>query len=395
MVYNKFIFNAYANENGGGMTNEQIVKANVAREQMGLDLLPLSTEEKKDDVVAVTKTQDEQTQKAETKEENEDAVNITATKVETKVDENKELSDEIDEAVMLKALSKKLGREITSLDDLAATKKEITQEDIEAEKQARETNKVKFGLSNGLFTAKEFESFIADAKNPTEVVFKQYVAEQKELDSDLSDAELREEFNEKFGLNEEEDSRKYKRGLKEINLLAENIINSKYPNISQLESKYSVHESTENSTKEQQKVILEKAPLFKRYVELVKDSLKTIRFNISENDGYDINIDDSILNPYIDQMLTPEYTANAIQKGYSVDDLKKIVKNAVLSENIETIVKSIILKDRIKTQKGLKGVIPTRDVHAATVYDTKKQKLADEIAERLGVSKDIVNTPAN
>ena len=84
------------------------------------------------------------------------------------------LSDE--EAFAL--MSEKTGRKIASWDDLKE-KAAPTEDDKKKLQDARDADKLSFGLKQGLFNRNQYESFIADSKNPKDLVYQRELAEAK------------------------------------------------------------------------------------------------------------------------------------------------------------------------------------------------------------------------
>jgi hypothetical protein len=322
--------------------------------------------------------------------EGEEPLKITATKkVEEKVidadDKNIALKPELTEEEVLKFLSKKSGKEVKSVAELFKTQ-EPTAEDKEKQAEEREGKKVAYGLENGIITKKQFESFIAATSDPKALVFKQYFQEQKESDETLTEERAQEEFDEKFGLNTEEDSRKHKRGLKEINVLAETIIRKEFKSVFELDEKFNQHENTISTTAQESQMLSEKTPFFTKDIQEVATQLKKLPVSVTV-DGivteYSLDIDDDIIQKYVGIMATPENASKYIKENYTKERLENEIRAAITIENMNGIVSAIVQRDRIKNQAGIRGVFPNKDVQARKIYSTDEQKRIDEATKKI------------
>ncbi len=227
-------------------TNEQIDKLNAFRKDHGQEPLAYEivdenaeAEKAKNDKIAADAETERLRLEAEAKGneggEKKDApiVAATPTKTELTIEEKQKIAMELLGVTDLSELVKK-----------SEIKKEPTTEEIEAAKDQRENEKIAFALKNNKFSKKEYESFISDSKDFKGLVYNQYAKEQLELDPTLTADDIKSEFDLKFGLDEEEGSRKYKRGLKEIGLLAENILKQNYSKIYGIDSEYTAYAKT-------------------------------------------------------------------------------------------------------------------------------------------------------
>lgn len=400
-------------------TNQQIDTINELRKSLGEEPIPYENDSNNVDDVKqddVNKKQDfdlAQNDKIEIDEQkeksNDDKKELSESSIEedgvikitkknkdivSKDDnvETKKEEEEIEDERLLRILSKKAGREIKSFDDLVnPTKKEPTKEEIEAKEHERETNKITFALQNKKITPKEIESFIEDTKNPKQVAYNFFFEQQKELDPSLSNSEIKEKFEERYHLNDDEDSAEYKYGQKELIFIANTLIRSKHNKYLSLEDEYSAYEKLEQSKYNAQKEILEKAPQYKKDVESARSEIKKIKVNISENESYEVELEDGIINEYVSGMLTPEYSTKMIQSGYSVQQIIDTVQTAAIKENLDSIVSGVVNKALLKRQAGLKGVYPQKQTKAPQVFSLDQEKRVKELKERLGVVDQVAN----
>jgi hypothetical protein len=429
MVFkSKFIYNIDAPLAGSGgetsvKTNEQIDKENLVRKQLGEAPLPYSSnagvltttpaaetkptepvvkkegeaaaiapeviEDEAQKLIRLRAAELEEEQKkvaAELRKETEGkspAIIIKAKEaVVAKTDDTpaSTTEDDIEEEKLLKALSKKAGKEITSLDEFFNPKVEETPEDKEAKLQKRENEKITFGLQNNKITKKEIESFIEDSKNPEGLAYSFFAASQKELDSTLTEDEIQERFDERYSVNEDKDSAAYKLGQKEISFIAGNILKQKHANYLSLENEYSAFEKNTQSQADYRNSIIKQAPQFKKDVESVAEKIKTISVS-----GYEVELDSSIVDGYKNQMLTPEYSEKAIANGWTLDELQSAMLNSAIIDHFDAIVNGVLDADRLKNQAGLKGIVPPKNTQPSKVMNDVQNERARELASRLGV----------
>lgn len=430
MVFkSKFIYNIDAPAAGSGgetsvKTNEQIDKENLVRKQLGEAPLPYSSnagvlttttpaaETKPTDIVAkkegevaaiapeviedeaqklilqraaeLKQQQDEEAARLRKESEGkEPVIKIKAKEIiAAKTDDAPAATteDDIEDEKLLKALSKKAGKEITSLDEFFNPKAEETPEDKEAKLQKRENEKITFGLQNSKITKKEIESFIEDSKNPEGLAYSFFAASQKELDSTLTEDEIQERFDERYSVNEDKESAAYKLGQKEISFIAGNILKQKHANYLSLENEYSAFEKNTQSQAEYRNNIIKQAPQFKKDVEAAAEKVR--RINVA---GYEIELDNGIVDSYKAQMLTPEYSERVIANGWTLADLEESMFNSAFIDNRDEIMSAVLEADRLKHQAGLKGIVPPKNNQPSKVMNDVQNERAKELASRLGV----------
>lgn len=298
---------------------------------------------------------------------------------EKKIDEPVE--KEIDEEAVLKFLSKKGNKEITSLDALLNVPAILTEEEKTKQVEERESNKLAYALHNKLISESEIKSFIEDTGDLESVAYNFYAAQQLNIDQSLTDEAIRESFEETYGLDDtDKTSVRYKTGQAHIDFLANNIIAKKHAKYLGLENQYSSFETTENKKLQSQKEILSKAPFYKRDVEAAAEKITSVSIA-----GYNIQLDKEIVDMYKNQMLDPDYTKKAIANGYSLDEIESAMRNSALIDNIESIVSGILSADRLKNQAGSRGVIPQKNVSAQNVLSEEKEAERKKLQERLNM----------
>ncbi len=323
------------------------------------------------------------------KEQGEDGVIKIGAKVKevtppvTITDEN-EITDEL----LLKALSKKAGKEITSIDAFVNPKVELTPEQKAVQAQERENEKIAFALKNKLISQEQIQSFIADTSSPEKVALDNFTALMKSVDDTLTDTEIKQKFNDEYALDANEDSLEYKLGQKKLNYVANTVIQSKHKNYFALDSKYSEYEQSTSSKESHAKEIATKTPLFKADAEAAFAEAKKLTIKVGDKNpvSYEVEIDDSIMNDFKSKVLTPENIEKQIAAGWDKNQMVAIFQGAALRDNFDSIVTSIVEKDRLKNQAGLRGVPPQKNFSERKFEEviTDKQTIAKkELEERL------------
>jgi hypothetical protein len=270
-------------------------------------------------------------------------------------DKNKEvLVPEINDDAVLNYLRQK-GVSVNSLADL---NKPLTEVDLAKQAEERESAKLTYGLNKGLFNRKTHEQFILDKNNKQQLVFAQYYQDAKKEDADLSDEDIQAEFASKYGLDSEPDTRKYKRGQQELDILSDIILKNKYQNIYKLDNDFDAYEKQTTAQKEFERKVLTEAPVFKKHVDEIFGELKKITTKFNEEESYEVEVLDESLNSLKAKFLDNNFVAQKISQGYTREEIKDIAFNALLSMNWPVFAQEIAKQAVYKHQKGVKGIAP-------------------------------------
>lgn len=262
----------------------------------------------------------------------------------------------ITDEMLFEELSKKAGRKVTSWDELKPKPEEI---DKEKEAEKREANKLSFGLQKGLFNKKTFEGFISDSKNPVGLVYAAELNEAKKDDPEWDadkEAEFKEEFETKFGLTLDPSSSKYKRGQKQINIVADAILRENYSPIYNLEGEYSKHESAQNTDAANKKKILEAAPIYKKEVDEIVTGLATVDIPFGTDEKYTVPVSEEIRDSIKQVLLDEDFVSSQLLKGYKKDEIAQIATNMVISQNFGALAHEAAKQYRAKHEKGVRGI---------------------------------------
>lgn len=263
---------------------------------------------------------------------------------------------DIDDAKLLAALNKK-GYAFASLEDLKP--KEVL--DPEKLAEQKESSKLSYALNNGLFTTKEYEKFVRERSNPQDLVFGAFYEEAKKDDPDLTDEDIQTEFEQKYGLSEGQDSRKFKRGMQEIGMLAKKILEERYQKIYSADSKYAAYETTEKQKQERHAKLLSQAPLYKADVETVFEGLKKWQVPIGEKEAkesFEVAADAKMLTDLKNQFLDADFTASQITGGWTKENLKDVALTALIQQNFAGLAEQVAKQYHLKRQAGVRGIVP-------------------------------------
>lgn len=288
-----------------------------------------------------------------------------------------ELTDE----QIVELLKKRKGLSIASLDDLVTPSAPV---DPKVLAEQRESDKLKFALEKGIMSRSEYDSFVADRADLNALVYKDFYAQAKEDNSELTDEEIRSEFEEEYSLNAESDSAKYKRAQKRIATIGENILRSKHQNYFSLDAKYEVHENQIKSSTERAKKIADNEPAYRADVDAAVSEAAKVVIPFSDTESYEVTISSEELNEVKGAFLDKATMEKQILDGTSKNDIKTAIKMAVLEKSLPKIVQSVTAKILLEKSKGASGVQPiTLKEEGDTISKlTDKEK---RIAQEMGL----------
>lgn len=256
---------------------------------------------------------------------------------------------ELDESAILAILAKK-GIAVESLAELAP------KVDPEKEREKRESEKLAFALSKGIITRKEYEDFVRDSKDPKQVIYAQFYEDVKKEKPELTDEEIRDEFLEAYGLSADPDSLKFKKATQALVVLADKALREKYNKIYQIDSEYENYTSSEREKAEKVKKIQELAPKYKSDVESVISELRKFEAPISENEKYEIEFSSDALNAVKSMLTGSEYAGSKILDNWSKEEIKNVAYAALVTANLNDIIKNVVNQALLAKQSGTRGV---------------------------------------
>lgn len=401
-------------------TNEEIDKINKSREFGGIEKLPYETEgatpatdvaetpEQKElrekaeleeaqkakdqaelilqeaNKIAEQKLQEEKSAQQKLQKENEDKLRKEAEELERKQKIESASDDE------LRQLLAGRGINVDTLDQLKPVK---TEAQLTQEAEQREADKVAYGLQNGLFSKKEYDSYSADINDVEQVVFDDFAADQLAGDSTLTPQEIKDLFEERFGLTAEEGSVKRKRGEKEIGTLGRQIINTKHAKILSLDNQFDNFETSEKSKNAEANKILASAPVYKKDVLDVFDELKTVKVDFGNNEEYEVEVSTEILDELKNQHLVTEFAAAQIKGGWDKARMKETAELAAIKRDFPAITKKIAEKYHLAHAAGTHGIqLPGNQDSASDQKKPLPEAVQDELDRKMGTGKYAVQT---
>lgn len=294
-----------------------------------------------------------------------------------------------DEAVR-KYLKEKKGIEVEDFEAFKPKPKEETAEEKEKKRQIKEAQKYTFGVENGYITKELRDEFVKAQSSPTDLVYAAYKQEAKTEDPELDDAEIEAEFRDRFGLNSEENSRAFKRGQKELGVIAEKMIQSKFQKVYDLDRDFDTYENEQTASENHKARILAEAPKYKETVKGIVTKLKKRSYIIGDNEGtYEYEFSDDSLDKAAKILLDPKFVEAQIGRGYSEEGLEKVL-NSVLWEQDHTKILSNVAKqyhssELLKKGAERQGVLPQRDITLQRQVEYRNQK-ATAMQAQLGMA---------
>ena len=280
---------------------------------------------------------------------------------------------DVDDAQILEAL-KKRGIPVNALDDL------IPKEDPLKLAETREANKLSFALTKGLFSTKEHEGYIRDSANKRDLVFADYYDQAKADNPELTNEQIQEEFEEKYGISLEPNSWKHKRGAQEIELLADKILKDRYGKIYKAEDAYSQHELTEKDKKTRNQTILAKAPVYKNDVETAFTNLKKMKIALTNDESVEVDVPVEVLDEVKALLLDNDTAATQIVKGATAQQIQALAQTMVLQRGFNALAFEVAKQYNLKKQAGTRGIPPVgpqRRSASRELTDNQKAVLAD------------------
>lgn len=360
---------------------ENINKARTMLGQPALTELPV-VENKADEgkTTSITTTQDSDTPKgAETKENNTVIAKKETEKPETKT--VPQAKQKLTKEQLLEAL-KEEGIDISSFDELSTKSKESPEEIA----QKREQAKLAYAFSKLGLNPKKYQSYAADSSDLVNLVYRNYLTSQKKEEPSLTDAEIMEEFQEKYGTNADQSSRQFKAGQNAIQVLGEKILKETYPEVFSIEDEYTKFETTENTRKAEEKKLLVETPKYKAHIEdIFANDLKKVVAKIGDKE-YEIEISEEALIQAKNEFLDTDYAASKVKEGFKKEAITEVAKARLIIQNLDYILTTGAKKYLFDHQAGVKGIV----IEGAE----KKTETSKPISEATKKARQLMNLPS-
>lgn len=264
---------------------------------------------------------------------------------------DKATTDTIDDDVLLKELEKR-GVKAASISDL------LPKPDPVKEAERREAAKLSYALSKGSITKKDYDQYIKDTMSPQNVVYEQYYREQKQEDPNLTDEEIRTEFETRYNMDAEPGSRRFKRGVEEIGILADKILRSKWKNIYGIDQDFDQYETTEREKVELQNKINIQGPLYKNDVEsILSVDLKKIPITLDDHE-YVVDLPQEMIEDVRQLLFNQEFSLKKIKEGWTKEQLREIALATIRHKYFTQLTHSVAKQYLLKNQAGTRGIPP-------------------------------------
>lgn len=262
---------------------------------------------------------------------------------------------EMSDSDLLAMVAKRSGREIKSWDEL---KPLPAPEDKKKIEDARDADKLSYGLQKGLFNKNTYESFIADSKDRIGLVYRAELEDAKKDDptwDEEKEKEFKDEFDEKFGLTLDPTSPMYKRGQKRLAVISDSILKSTYAPIYNLDNEFDKYETGVNNQKQEQQKILSEAPMFKQDLHDVLEEISTVSSTMGA-DKFEIPVPKEIKDEVQELLLDQKFVTSQILKGHKKEELSLIALNIIKNQHFDYFMFEAAKKYREKHEKGTKGI---------------------------------------
>lgn len=270
---------------------------------------------------------------------------------------------DLDDAKVLAYLSKKTGKEITSLDSViapAATSTEPSEEEKRKMQEQFDNDAIKYALDKNIFDTKTLAAYNADkARDAREIALKVFADEQIALDPDLAErlktdragvmAELDERFQDAFFEHEEENDWRRKRGQQQMQRTANEYINNKYGNVLGAGDAYEAELQTQHN-----------AVGYKSKVEKVFAELPQQLTTIIDNKEFSYNVPETSRTAIREEFLKSETFRNLGEGNIEEPALRQTMEMAVFkmeqSKFIAEVAKAYAANQIAEIKMGRKNI---------------------------------------
>ncbi len=163
--------------------------------------------------------------------------------------------DDISEEDFLKLYQKRTGKKATSIDELKDPAPAPTREQLDALEAKEKAESLEWALSSGKITKEAYDkSIIERAKDKRAIALAVFTQELQAENKDLSNEECEEMFKDYVGEEADEASWKRKKGLKDIETIANNYL-AQYNEVDGFQEAYRAEKTIEAKRKEYSKQI--------------------------------------------------------------------------------------------------------------------------------------------
>lgn len=281
------------------------------------------------------------------------------------------VEDEVSDEALIKLLQKR-GISAASLEDL----KPKIDPAVEAEK--RENKKITFALENNLISKKEYDSYISDSSNAEGLVYSNFAKEALEDNPELTDAEIREDFEQTYAIDSNTETLKYKRGQRLLAQEAEKLIREKHSKYFGIDSHFNEFEKASATSAKQSAKIKEQSPV---YIKAVEDSiaeLSNLNFVVGES-TYSIKVPASNFEEIRKAWNEKSVAEKNILASLSKEEIKGAIEMTLLKGSMGQIISSIVGKELEAKAKGVRNIPLDETIKNTNITPSKKVWSAGEV----------------
>lgn len=275
---------------------------------------------------------------------------------------------ELDDEALLKAISKKFGRDISSLDELnqPAPIKEPTEEEKQQAAERLRDEAIAYGINNKFFNRKDLEAYATDkAKTPRETALAIFSQNMKTRIPGITDEEIQDRFSEWAFEGEDDDSPLRQMKLDEMQQMHDNYLGQKYSAIQQIDQVYN----------EDQQLLSEGArysATVNKIFNAMTDGTKPyeMKFSVGDLGEYGYEVSPAVINEIKQKYLTADTFRALGANANNEQVLAEIVNNAIKAKEFNNILHRVseahkakaLLEEAAKRQ----GVVPQRQIESET-----------------------------
>jgi hypothetical protein len=264
---------------------------------------------------------------------------------------------EITDDLILARFNEKNGTDYKSFDELKpkAAPIVLTPEEIEAKKEERENKKIAWAITNGKVSEKKLKAYSVDSNDPSKLVYAEFVAKKKEENPDMSDEDIDSAF---------ESAEEYM-GKDVIKKMGESILRNKYSEIFGIDKDFSSFEEQETSKLSFISKKEKEAPMFvKANTDAIDKYVNDgIEFEITLAEGQPpvklkVDVDKAKVDAVKNYFTSDERVENAIKNGYKSEDVDVLIKNTLITANINEVVKQVYQQAMTDKEAIKRGIPP-------------------------------------
>lgn len=263
---------------------------------------------------------------------------------------------EITDDLILAKFNERNGTDYKSFDELKPKSAPIvlTAEEIEAKKEERENKKIAWAITNGKVSEKKLKAYSIDSNDPTKLVYAKFAAKKKEEKPEMTDEDIESEFESAVAYMGED----------MIKEMGEEALRNKYSEIFGIDKDYSSFEEQETSNLSFISKKEKEAPAFVKVNTDTVDKYvnEGIEFEIPVAEGQPpiklkIDLDKVKANAAKEYFISDDRINNAIKNGYESKEIDALIKNTLITTNINEVVKQVY-QQAMTDKEALKRGIP-------------------------------------